>query len=235
MTGYRLKLIRHGITQGNLDGKYIGVTDLPLCSEGAEELYNKLEENDYGSVQKVFISPLKRCRETAAILYPNTFISEIPELIEMNFGDFENKKAEDIMNSPEYKKFLKGGLDNSPPNGESMREVVERCVSAMEQIVSSMIQEGLTNCAVITHGGIIMNLLSCFGLPKYNPNDLVCDFGEGYEVMITASMWQRSSAFEILERFPYINNDNAEPLDEDDINSFYYNESIESESNGEDK
>ena len=235
MTGYRLKLIRHGITQGNLDGKYIGVTDLPLCSDGAEELYNKLEENDYGSVQKVFISPLKRCRETAAILYPNTFIAEIPELIEMNFGDFENKKAEDIMNSPEYKKFLKGGLDNPPPNGESMRKVVERCVSAMEQIVSSMIQEGLTNCAVITHGGIIMNLLSCFGLPKYNPNDLVCDFGEGYEVMITASMWQRSSAFEILGRFPYINDDNAEPLDEDDINSFYYNASIESESNGEDK
>lgn len=234
MTGYRLKIIRHGITQGNLDGKYIGITDLPLCSEGAQELYKKLETNDYASVQKVFISPLKRCRETASILYPEAIISEIPELIEMNFGDFENKKAEDIMNTPEYKKFLKGGLDNPPPGGESMREVVERCVSAMEKIVSSMIQEGLTNCAVITHGGIIMNLLSCFGLPKYNPNDLACDFGEGYEVMITTAMWQRSTAFEILGRFPYIYDDNTEPLSEDDINSFYYNESIESESDGKD-
>ncbi len=234
MTGYRLKIIRHGITQGNLDGKYIGITDLPLCSEGAQELYEKLETNDYSSVQKVFISPLKRCRETASILYPEALISEVPELIEMNFGDFEDKKAEDIMNTPEYKKFLKGGLDNPPPGGESMREVVERCVSAMEKIVSSMIQEGLTNCAVITHGGIIMNLLSCFGLPKYNPNDLACDFGEGYEVMITAAMWQRSTAFEILGRFPYLYDDNAEPLSEDDINSFYYNESIENESDGED-
>lgn len=212
MIGYRLKIIRHGITQGNLDGKYIGITDIPLCSEGAEELYKKMEENDYGTVQKVFVSPLKRCRETATILYPNTFISEIPELIEMNFGDFENKKAEDIMNSPEYKKFLKGGLDNPPPNGESIRAVVERCVSAMEKIVSSMVNEGMTNCAIITHGGIIMNLLSCFGLPKYNPNDLACDFGEGFEVMITASMWQRSAAFEILGRFPYISSNNAEPL-----------------------
>ena len=202
MTGYRLKIIRHGITQGNLDGKYIGITDLPLCSEGAQELYEKLETNDYSSVQKVFISPLKRCRETASILYPEALISEVP--------------------------------DNPPPGGESMREVVERCVSAMEKIVSSMIQEGLTNCAVITHGGIIMNLLSCFGLPKYNPNDLACDFGEGYEVMITAAMWQRSTAFEILGRFPYLYDDNAEPLSEDDINSFYYNESIENESDGED-
>lgn len=224
MTGYRLKIIRHGITQGNLDGKYIGVTDIPLCSEGAGELYKKMEENDYSSVQRVFVSPLMRCRETAAILYPSAVITEIPELIEMNFGDFENKKAADIMNTREYKKFLKGGLDNPPPNGESMREVVERCVYAMEKIVSSMIGEGLTNCAIITHGGIIMNLLSCFGLPKYNPNDLVCDFGEGFEVMITAAMWQRSTAFEILGRFPYIYDENAEPLDEDDINSFYYNE-----------
>lgn len=238
MTGYRLKIIRHGITQGNLDGKYIGVTDLPLCYEGVEELYSKLEENDYGSVQKVFISPLKRCRETAAILYPEAVVVEIPELIEMNFGDFENKKAEVIMNTPEYKKFLKGGLDNPPPNGESMRTVVERCVAAMEKIVSSMIQEGMTNCAVITHGGIIMNMLSCFGIPKYNPNDLSCDFGEGFEVMISAAMWQRSTAFEILGRFPYVYDD-AEPLDEDEINSFYYNDEaefadIEESENGED-
>lgn len=235
MTGYRLKLIRHGITQGNLDGKYIGVTDIPLCSEGAQELYEKMEKNDYGSVQKVFVSPLKRCKETAAILYPEAIITEIPELTEMDFGDFENKKAEDIMNTPEYKKFLKGGLDNPPPNGESMRTVVERCVSAMEKIVSSIFQEGMTNCAVVTHGGIIMNLLSCFGLPKYNPNSLVCDFGEGYEVMITASMWQRSTAFEILGRFPYVYDDGSEPLSEEDINGFYYNEAVDASSaDGED-
>lgn len=213
MKGYRLKVIRHGITQGNLDGKYIGITDLPLCAEGVAELYSKLEKNQYGSVQKVFVSPLKRCRETAAILYPEAVTVEIPELIEMNFGDFENKKAEDLMNIPKYKSFLKGGLDNPPPNGESMRAVVERCVAAMEKIVSSMFQEGMTNCAVVTHGGIIMNMLSCFGVPKYNPNDLACDFGEGFEVMISAAMWQRSTAFEILGRFPYIYDDGEQAYD----------------------
>ena len=213
MKGYRLKVIRHGITQGNLDGKYIGITDLPLCAEGVAELYSKLEKTHYGSVQKVFVSPLKRCRETAAILYPEAVTVEIPELIEMNFGDFDNKKAEDLMNTPEYKSFLKGGLDNPPPNGESMRAVVERCVAAMEKIVSSMFQEGMTNCAVVTHGGIIMNMLSCFGVPKYNPNDLACDFGEGFEVMISAAMWQRSTAFEILGRFPYIYDDGEQAYD----------------------
>ena len=66
-----------------------------------------------------------------------------------------------------------------------------------------MMYDGLTNCAVITHGGIIMNMLSCFGVPKMQPNEYACDFGEGFEILISASMWQRSNAFEILGRFPY--------------------------------
>ena len=32
MKSYQLHLIRHGLTQGNLDGLYVGSgTDLPLC------------------------------------------------------------------------------------------------------------------------------------------------------------------------------------------------------------
>ena len=39
MKYYKLHLIRHGLTQGNLDGRYIGSgTDLPLCAEGRAQL-----------------------------------------------------------------------------------------------------------------------------------------------------------------------------------------------------
>lgn len=202
MKGYRIKFIRHGITDANLNGYYIGKTDLPLCSKGADELMGKLCEHDYGSVQRVYSSPLKRCTETSGILFPETQVVTVEALREMDFGDFEKKSAESLMNTPEYKEFLKGGLDNPPPNGESMREVVTRCLEALEFIVSDMMREGLTNCAAITHGGIIMNMLSCFGLPKFKPMELSCDFGEGYEVLVTADMWQRSGCFEILGRYP---------------------------------
>ena len=37
MKNYYLYLIRHGLTQGNLDGKYIGQTDLALCPDGEKE------------------------------------------------------------------------------------------------------------------------------------------------------------------------------------------------------
>ncbi|MGN0633393.1 MAG: histidine phosphatase family protein [Oscillospiraceae bacterium] len=202
MKGYRITFIRHGYTQGNIDGKYIGVTDLPLAKEGAEELYEIIEKAGYPSFQKVYISPLKRCLQTAYIMAPSCYTVELPQLREMDFGKFENKTPEELKDDEDYKKFLEGGLDNPPPGGESARQVVTRCFDALSTIVGDMMEEGLTNTAVITHSGIIMNMMACFGLPKRKPIEYACGFGEGFEVLITASMWQRSGAFEIIGTFP---------------------------------
>ena len=178
------------------------VEELPLCREGADQLYEKIEKYDYPSVQKVYTSPLKRCKQTISILQPNRLVAEMPELREMDFGKFENKTADELMNDPDYEQFIKGGLDNPPPNGESTREVINRCYEALNIIISDMMYEGLTNVAVCTHGGLIMNMLAGFGVPKRKPMDYACDFGEGFEVMVTASMWQRSNAFEVIGTYP---------------------------------
>lgn len=204
MKGYHLKFIRHGETEANENGVYIGRTDIPLSKAGKDSLFEQMEKYDYTSVQKVYTSPLLRCVQTANILFPNTFTTNINELREMDFGDFEGKSADELVNRDDFKQWLKGGLDNPPPNGESLRLMVERCYDGMASIIGDMMSEGLTNCAVITHGGIIMNALSCFGVPKYKPMELPCDFGHGYEVLITAAMWQRSNAFEIMGKYPYL-------------------------------
>ena len=122
----------------------------------------------------------------------------------MDFGDFEGKTPQELKGDPAYAEFLKGGLDNPPPNGESARQVVTRCLKALTKIMDDMMTEGLTNCAVITHSGIIMNMLACFGMPKLPPMEYACGFGEGFEVLVTASMWQRSGAFEVLGSFPAV-------------------------------
>ena len=202
MKGYRIIFIRHGMTEANEKGRYIGTTDLPLSSEGAKLLYEKIDKYDYPPVQKVYTSPLKRCKQTVSILQPNRLTVDIDLLREMDFGEFENKSAEELMDRDDYKEFIKGGLDNPPPKGESMRDVVNRCYEALNIIISDMMYEGLTNVAVFTHGGIIMNMLSCFGVPKRKAMDYACDFGEGFEVLVTASMWQRSGAFEVLGTYP---------------------------------
>ena len=204
MTGYRIHFIRHAITTANEEGRYIGITESPISSTGRKELMEKTEKMVYPKVDKVYVSPLKRCIATASFIYPDGYARVVPELREMNFGEFEGKTVKELMNRADYKQFLKGGLDNPAPGGESMRHVVERCFEAVQFIVEDMMKNGYKNAAVVTHSGIIMNILSCFGLPKYSQSDLACDFGEGFSVLVTAQMWQTSGAFEILGRLPYL-------------------------------
>ena len=48
MKTFKLHLIRHGMTAGNLQGLYIGSgTDLPLCDEGRAQLADLKERFVY--------------------------------------------------------------------------------------------------------------------------------------------------------------------------------------------
>ena len=93
MKNYRIYMIRHGITQGNLDGRYIGTTDLPLCEEGEEAISSLKALDIYPRVQKVYSSPLKRCLQTADIIYPDRLLKRIDNISECDFGDYEGMPA----------------------------------------------------------------------------------------------------------------------------------------------
>ena len=203
MKGYRISLIRHGMTVANEMGIYIGSTDMPLSDKGAAELAAKMDEFDYPKVHRVYTSPLKRCVETADILYPYTETSIVPELREADLGKFENKSVDELMGREDYKAWLSGGKDSRPPEGESLEELTARCYTAIHGIINDMMHTGITRAAVITHAGIISNLLTGFGLPKYDPKYLTAGAGEGFDIMVSAQMWLSSQAFEILGYCPY--------------------------------
>ncbi len=188
MKGYRISILRHGRTEANEKGIYIGKTDLPLSEAGKAQLKELYETHEYPKVQKVYTSPLERAVQSAEIL--------------LDFGIFEGLKAEDLVNLDSYKKWLKGGLDNPPPNGESLRNMMVRCYTALNAIILDMMNEGVTHAGVMTHSGILMNMMSCFGLPKMKPMEFACPVGHGYEIMVTAQMWQQSYCFEILGKIP---------------------------------
>lgn len=223
MKGYRIKIIRHGKTHANFNSSYIGLTDFPLCSQGIRELKEKKEKYDYGNVQKVYTSPLLRCKQTADIFFPDSLCVNVNEMREMCFGQFEGKTTAELQNDKKYIEWLKGGLDNAPPSGESIREVIGRSFQGFSYIIKDMMSEGFTNCALVTHGGIIMNSLACFGLPKDKPGQFTTDFGEGFELFITASMWQRANAFEIQGRYPYTKEE-EQYVDFDDSEDSYYDD-----------
>ncbi len=203
MKGYRISVLRHGMTYANENGIYIGKTDLPLSDKGAAELAAKMDEFDYPTVHRVYTSPLKRCTETAGILFPYTDTFPVDDLRELDLGDFENKSVDELLERDDYKAWLRGGKDKRPPNGESLEEMTARTYTALHEIIMDMMNDGITHSAIITHGGIISNMLSCFGLPKYDPKQLNAEFGEGFDIIVTAQMWLNSQAFEILGYCPY--------------------------------
>ena len=171
MKNYYLYLIRHGITEGNLDGKYIGQTDLALCPQGEKQIQQLVKAGVYPCVEKVYTSPLKRCVETAQIIYPDIQLSKVDEIAEMDFGQFEGKTQKELENLPEYTAWLKGGPEACPPEGEKFGDFSLRCISGLDIIFRDMMKKEITRAAMVTHGGVITNLLAGFGLPKGHPAD----------------------------------------------------------------
>ena len=200
MKNYYLYLIRHGITEGNLDGKYIGQTDLALCPQGEKQIQQLVKAGVYPCVEKVYTSPLKRCVETAQIIYPDIQLSKVDEIAEMDFGQFEGKTQKELENLPEYTAWLKGGPEACPPDGEKFGDFSLRCISGLDIIFRDMMTKEITRAAMVTHGGVITNLLAGFGLPKGHPADYMCGPGEGFEILLSTFLWQKGPAFEISGR-----------------------------------
>ena len=98
MKYYKLHLIRHGLTEGNLQGLYIGSgSDLPLCAEGRAQLKTLKKDFGYPQVPLVFTSPMLRATQTAEILFPGVRQIELHDLREMAFGKFEGKPLQQLV------------------------------------------------------------------------------------------------------------------------------------------
>ena len=148
----RILLLRHGQTQGNRERRYIGSTDQPLCPSGRDALTGLR----LPSVDRVYTSPLLRCRETAAILYPDQAAEVVPDLRECDFGAFENHSYEELKDIPAYRTWLDTKGETPPPGGESKSAQKIRTLGAFRSIVSRH-RDG--SVALVVHGGTIMTIL----------------------------------------------------------------------------
>ena len=149
-------LIRHGQTQGNREHRYIGSTDQPLCPQGREALGGLQAP----AADKVYASPLRRCRETAALLYPGQEAEIVPDLRETDFGVFEGHTYEELKGDPAYQAWLDSAGAAPPPGGESKAAVRQRVTEAFLALAARHRPED--RIALVVHGGTIMTLLEAF-------------------------------------------------------------------------
>ena len=116
----------------------------------------------------------------------------------MDFGEYEGKTHEQLSADKDYIEWLKGSYEAAAPGGESFGHFTIRCLDGLEEIFKDMMANEVTSAAVITHSGVIMNLLSGYGLPKMKPVDFACNQGEGFEIQFSTFLWQHGPVFEIV-------------------------------------
>lgn len=171
-------LLRHSLTGGNLEGRYIGCrTDEPLCGEGIRLLGSRA----YPPVERIYTSPMKRCVETAQVIWGDRTIPvmPMPALRECDFGEFENKNYQELNGDPAYQAWIDSGGTLPFPGGESMEAFKKRCQAGFEEIVRK-IRDCPLSVGVVAHGGTIMAILERFGYPKRAYFDYQVKNGCGY-------------------------------------------------------
>ena len=128
----KINLIRHGQTAGNLESRYIGTTDEPLCSAGMEALRRRR----YPAHGVLICSPMKRCIQTAQAIYPGVKPTIMHELRECDFGAFEGKNYLELNGDPDYQRWIDSGGNLPFPGGESPEDFRARCCAGFARAVA---------------------------------------------------------------------------------------------------
>lgn len=204
MKNYKIHFIRHGMTQANKEGRYVGSrTDYEICNDGMRELIDLRESYEYPPVGIVYTSPMARCIQTAGIVYPGRELMTVPQLREVDFGDFEGKTIGELKDNEDYRNWLANAHETAPPGGESGQDFLYRLVEGMRFIVDDMMKSEIYDAAVVTHGGVIMTLLAALGMPRRPMQDWLVGNGRGYTCFVNPQLWLRDGLMEVAGIMPH--------------------------------
>lgn len=190
----RIYLIRHGITKGNREHRYVGSTEEALLPEAEEALLSLKERLEKNVCRKrhLLVSPMLRCRQSAEILFPGEKQTVVKDFRECDFGEFEYKNYEELNGNTDYQRFLDSMGEAPFPGGESKKEFSERCSRAFEREIRRLLSEErnrkeelnlqeMQEAFLIVHGGTIMAILDRFSDPHRDYYDWQIRNGEGFQ------------------------------------------------------
>lgn len=193
----KIYLLRHGETEYNARKRYLGTTDLPLSKRGRGELV----QADF-TPEAVYVSPLRRTAETAAILFPDARQITVPDFREMDFGIFEGKSYLDMERLPAYREWVDGGCLGQIPEGESMAVFSQRTCAAFEVLVDQALEGGAELLTVVAHGGTQMAVMERFVVPHQDYFSWLGPLGGGF--VLDAGYWRGRRALTLLDTVRYM-------------------------------
>jgi alpha-ribazole phosphatase len=173
-------LIRH-TTPDIPMGTVYGRTDLDVTRTFDEEVERIRSILPVEPGMPVYSSPLKRCMKLATRLNGDVEIQQDERLIEVNFGEWELKRWNDL-GPASREQWLQDIENNTPPGGESFRQVRERIVDFWTELTHIQSDKAL----VISHGGVIRSLLTyLLEMPLRNAFRIYLGFGAVTAIQVT--------------------------------------------------
>jgi broad specificity phosphatase PhoE len=160
---------RHGQTLFNIEDRFQGVADSPLSTKGIEQAkeLNLFLKNNF-NIQKFFISPLPRVKQTYEIASKSIDAELViePDLREVCYGNWDGVTKEEIgeekLNEREKNRFnfiYPGKFDGV--EGESYKLVYERVKPFLEKLIK-VEAETQGDICIIAHNGILIALVKYF-------------------------------------------------------------------------
>ena len=139
-------LVRHTTVETLSDTCY-GQADVSLATTFEEEASQvmKLLPSDF---DKIYSSPASRCHQLA-MKFGEKVALEI-DLLEMNFGDWEMQKWNNIP-SQELDCWMLDFVNICPPNGENLTKLFER----VSQLVERLRNKNFEKVLIVTHAGVL--------------------------------------------------------------------------------
>lgn len=152
----RLVLVRHGETDWNREGRYMGHTDGPLNDKGLAQAEAAAQSLRGSTLAAIYTSDLRRARQTAEALARVTGAPIVVDrrLREIGQGDWEGQLFSHIEQADAdlLARRRSDPMDTRPPGGESVREAQARVLPLLSEIAR---QHPTDRVAVVSHGGLL--------------------------------------------------------------------------------
>lgn len=154
-------LVRHGQTESNITGYFMGWSDEDISELGYAQASSLSSRLASFPIASIYSSPLRRTLNTARVLAePHELEPEVlDELIEIGLGDWQGLHREEIIQKwPDiWKQSRIDPSDVALPNGESFQQVTERAVRAFNRIVAENTDRQVL---AVTHDVVIRVLVA---------------------------------------------------------------------------
>lgn len=159
-----LVLVRHGRSEWNIQGRWTGLTDIPLAKEGKMENRNVGDSIKNIPVDIAFTSLLKRAKQSIDEIkktHPSSFIViQNAALNERDYGDLTGKNKWGLQKEYGSDRFneIRRGWNTPIPHGETLKDVYDRVVPYYQKTILPYLRKN-NNVLIVAHGNSLRALV----------------------------------------------------------------------------